>query len=113
MKYTIYIGENIQSIERDEDMKTKIYVAHSDGGHGWLAVKRAELEEMNLLDKITACSYQRGKTVYLEEDCDLSLFVREYEKRFGTRPLMRESYRDRSPIRGYERFKTEEKKNGT
>ena len=30
------------------------YYFHVDAGHGWLAVKRAELERLNLLDKISS-----------------------------------------------------------
>lgn len=54
-----------------------MYKLYSDPGHGWLAVKRAELIKLDILSKITHCSYQSrsGKTVYLEEDCDLSTFV--------------------------------------
>lgn len=54
-----------------------IFKSYSDYGHGWLAVKRKLLIEFNLLDKITNCSYQTpsGETVYLEEDCDATLFI--------------------------------------
>ncbi len=85
-------------------MKQKIYLSHSDAGHGWLAVKRQELVELGIIDKISHFSYQRGKTVYLEEDCDCSLFINaleakgiKFERRGG-------AWRDVSPIRSYESF---------
>lgn len=84
--------------------QNKMYISHSDGGHAWLAVKRRELEFLNIIDKVSRFSYQKGGTVYLEEDCDAGLFIVAYEKKFGTRPLMRTSYRNVSPIRGYELF---------
>lgn len=87
-----------------------MYVAHSDGGHAWLAVKRRELEFLNIINQVTAFSYERGKTVYLEEDCDAGLFIQAYEKKFGTKPLMRESYKSVSPIRGYDGFNKGETK---
>jgi len=52
-----------------------MYLFHSDPGHGWLQVKRQELKELGILDKISNYSYQKGDNVYLEEDCDYSLFV--------------------------------------
>lgn len=48
-----------------------------DPGHGWLRVTRSELVELGVMDKISSCSYQTvdGKFVFLEEDCDLSVYV--------------------------------------
>jgi hypothetical protein len=47
---------------------------YTDPGHGWLEVPRALLQELGIAEKISAYSYQRGETVFLEEDCDLSRF---------------------------------------
>jgi len=85
--------------------KDKTYIFHSDSGHGWLAVKRNELTELNISEKITGYSYQKGDTVYLEEDQDATLFFNEFEKMFGCKPVFRESYIDGySPIRSYNRY---------
>ena len=48
---------------------------HSDAGHGWLAVKRELIKDLGIADKITSYSYERGQSVYLEEDCDAFLFL--------------------------------------
>jgi len=85
--------------------KNKTYVFHSDPGHGWLAVKRSELLELELADKISTCSYQNGKTVYLEEDCDASLFINALKER-DIEFKCRESFKEYTPIRNYERFST-------
>ena len=53
-------------------LKIKVY---SDPGHAWGAVKRKVIDELGLTNTITGYSYQKGGTVYLEEDCDLSNFV--------------------------------------
>ena len=53
-------------------MKPIVY--YTDPGHGWFAVKRADCEALGILDRISHYSYQRGRTVYLEEDCDASLY---------------------------------------
>ncbi len=48
-----------------------------DPGHGWLEVSLHELAELGLIDKISGYSYVSAdrQQVYLEEDCDLSLFI--------------------------------------
>jgi hypothetical protein len=38
------------------------------------------LHELDIADKITPYSYQRGEDVFLEEDCDLSTFADAMEK---------------------------------
>jgi hypothetical protein len=82
----------------------KTYIIHSDPGHAWIAVKRAELISLGILDQVTRFSYQHGKTVYLEEDIDAGLFISAYEAQHGVRPSQRVSYQDYSPVRSYEGF---------
>jgi hypothetical protein len=82
-----------------------MYKFHADAGHGWLAVKRFELVELGILENISHFSYQRGKTVYLEEDRDMGLFL----KAKGYPAVKVEikqpsSWPDRSPIRSYKSF---------
>ena len=84
----------------------KFYKFYSDAGHGWVAVKRQELVELGILDKISKFSYQKGKMVYLEEDCDATLFINKLKElniiyAFTDKICNR---RD-SPIRSYESFK--------
>ncbi len=84
----------------------KTYVFHSDSEHGWLAVKRSELDALGVIDKITPYSYTKGGTVYLEEDCDASAFFDAYVAKYHTKPVTRSSkQRDRSPIRGFTSFR--------
>lgn len=80
-----------------------MYIFHTDPGHGWLAVKRKELIKLNILDKVSSCSYQRGGTVYLEEDCDATLFWNAKEA-IGEKVDYRSSYQNNTPIRRYARF---------
>lgn len=86
-------------------MKTKVYVLHTDPGHGWLAVKRQELTDLSIADKITTYSYVKGGTVYLEEDCDLSTFFAAYRTKHGVDPQYRTSYRDRTAIRSFDPYR--------
>ena len=77
---------------------------HSDSGHGWLAVKRGEVEKLGIADKITSFSYQKGKTVYLEEDTDLSTFKTAMEATGVTLEIKEAKPVKRSNIRGFTRF---------
>lgn len=81
----------------------KTYKFHEDPGHGWLAVKRKELIELNIIDKISSYSYQNGDTVYLEEDCDASLFV-ERMKELNKPFEFNRSFKENTPIRNYQHF---------
>lgn len=92
---------------------SKLYKFYSDDGHGWLAVKRQDLIELDIESSITAWSYESrsGHTVYLEEDCDMSLFFKVYEAKHGTKPqLMISNIDGRSSIRSYPAFKSVTKK---
>ncbi|MEY2680671.1 MAG: hypothetical protein RL661_902 [Pseudomonadota bacterium] len=51
------------------------YTMYADAGHAWLKVKKSELFNLGIAEKITRYSYQYGEFAYLEEDCDLSTFV--------------------------------------
>ena len=55
-------------------MENKTYVFHTDPGHGWLAVPLKDLYALGIEDKISGYSYVKGKTAYLEEDCDAAVF---------------------------------------
>jgi hypothetical protein len=87
-----------------ETPKKKTYVYHNDAGHGWLAVKRKELEDLSIINQITGYSYQKGKTVYLEEDLDMGTFIKAYMQKYGVKPNLKDSYQHNSPIRYYQRF---------
>ena len=76
----------------------------NDGGHGWYSVKRSKLESMGVLSKISSFSYQRGESVYLEEDCDAALFFNNLTEEEKQSIKVIDSYYDRSPVRNYERF---------
>ena len=81
-----------------------MYVFHNDPGHGWLAVKRSELIRLGVIGEISSYSYQKGKIVYLEEDCDADTFCKAKEAP-GEKIEVRESYRDNTSIRYYESFR--------
>ena len=86
---------------------------HHDAGHGWLEVEKQELERFNLADKISQYSYVNGNKVYLEEDRDAGLFLKELAKGSEKGELTSSwcevnvtevDNGDRSNIRGMERY---------
>lgn len=80
----------------------KTFKFYSDAAHGWLAVKYQLLIDLGCAEEITSYSYQRGGTVYLEEDQDAGTFLRAYRARYGAAPaLVPAPHVDRSRIRGY------------
>lgn len=82
----------------------KTIQVYSDSGHAWAKVERSELVSLLLLGKISTFSYQRGDYVYLEEDCDLTLYVNAL-KAMNIECKFKESHTNkRSRIRSYDRF---------
>lgn len=82
----------------------KIHV-YTDPGHGWASVPMRLLIELGIDNKVSTYSYQRGKRVYLEEDCDLSLLIGALRER-GVTPEWVEHHTDRrSPIRSYDHYR--------
>ena len=84
-----------------------VFDSYSDPGHGWVKVPRSLLKELGIEAQITPYSYQRGDDVFLEEDCDLSTFMRAMEAR-GVTPKFRHHSADKSSrIRKYNRYGSE------
>jgi hypothetical protein len=83
-------------------MKLNVY---NDPGHGWVAIKRDVLIKLGIEHKVSYYSYQRGQTVYLEEDCDASLLISAARDAGITFGFVHKHTNKRSPIRSYAQFK--------
>ena len=59
-------------------------IFHSDPGHGWLEVPITLAEELGITNQISSYSYTDGWNVFLEEDCDATLFDNAYKAKFNT-----------------------------
>jgi hypothetical protein len=81
-----------------QTLKIKYY---HDPGHGWLAVKRSLLVESGLEKQITNFSYQKGQTVYLEEDRDAYEFEKTMREKGYTFEIEHRHTQKNSPIRSY------------
>lgn len=88
--------------------KDRIYKFYIDPAHSWIAVKRKELKELNILDKITSYSYQKGNTVYLEEDQDATILTNRLKELDITYSFTEKYHNRTSPIRSYDHFKSQE-----
>ena len=92
--------------------KTRVISAywHDDPAHAWLAVKRIWLDKLGIADKTSIYSYQRGDTVYLEEDLDAERFIKESMTQgynLTYKPCRRYSRSERnkpSRVRSYDRY---------
>lgn len=86
-------------------MKNITFKFHSDSRHGWLAVKKQYLIDLNIEKGISSFSYKNGNTVYLEEDSDAIKFIIAFEKKFNQSPKIVElKSKDHSHIRSFERY---------
>jgi len=81
-----------------QTLKIKYY---HDPGHGWVAVKRSLLVESGLEKQISSFSYQKGQTVYLEEDRDAYKFVKTMEAKGYAFDVEHRYSEKSSPIRSY------------
>jgi hypothetical protein len=78
---------------------------YQDPGHGWVAVKRKLVDELGLTFNISHYSYQKGNTVYLEEDCDAQMLVEALKKQGLSVSLVEKHTNLRSPIRSYKSYR--------
>lgn len=85
-------------------MKTRTFPVYADPGHAWVKVKKAFLEQLlgpQWRKQFTCFSYERGDSVYLEEDQDAATLMAACNQA-GIEPKGRYSHTDRpSRIRSY------------
>lgn len=90
---------------------TMTLTLYSDPAHAWLEVPLDELSRLGLsiYHDFSSYSYfgvdRRGAVcAYLEEDCDLGIYLSRVIKRDGQRPLFKDKHNKRnSPVRKMER----------
>ena len=83
----------------------KTYIWAIDAGHEWLAVKIDELVDLGIQNDISAFSYMKGGTAYLEGDCDAARFFEAYKAKFGVEPKTKQGkVWDRQPCRSFARY---------
>lgn len=85
-------------------MAKVVKVFHSDPGHGWLAVKLSEVKMLGIQNDISCYSYIKGKTAYLEEDCDAGKFIAAMKSKGIDVEVKQGAHRERSPIRYFKSY---------
>lgn len=87
------------------ETKSIEYTYYTDPGHGWLAVAIEELDLLGIRDQISNYSYRKDGIVYLEEDCDMAVFMNAMEAK-GVEVKLKNvnEPRNDSIIRSYRRF---------
>lgn len=84
--------------------KFKTVTVFTDPGHAWGKVSKKNLEKLGLLDKISEYSYENKEMIFLEEDCDLGLYVKALENK-GYKVKFKEFNTNRSSkIRNFNRY---------
>ena len=84
----------------------KSITIYTDPSHGWAKVSLKELLKLNIIDKISSYSYihKNGLYVYLEEDVDLSTYLKALDDK-GIKFRMIEKHTNKSSkIRSYSRY---------
>jgi hypothetical protein len=80
------------------------YDVFADPGHAWMKVPLAELNRLGITNQVTSYSYRRGDAAYLEEDCDLSLFMDAKRSRNEGVQMRHHHTNNSSRIRSYARM---------
>lgn len=82
---------------------SKVFILkhQADPGHGWVGIKLKLAQELGILDKVSHYSFLKGKTIYLEEDGDLSLLCNAIKARGDTYSFKNSHTDNRHPIRYY------------
>ena len=65
-----------------EALEPRTFTYLQDPGHGWLIVSRGDLAGAGMSPAdFSSCSYVRGDTLALEEDCDMPSFLKRLDER--------------------------------
>jgi hypothetical protein len=84
----------------------KSITIYTDPSHGWAKVSLSELSRLNILDKISSYSYihKNGLNAYLEEDCDLSTYLKALDDKGIKFRIIEKHTNKSSKIRSYSRY---------
>lgn len=97
------------AVEEEPVAVPEVFNWYEDAGHSWLEVPFDLLYEWGIVDDISTYSYMNDNMAYLEEDCDMPIFLKAYREHTG-HSLSRENVNmiedDRSPVRNYSHYKS-------
>lgn len=84
----------------------KSITIYTDPSHGWAKVTLKELLKLDIIDKISSYSYihKNGLYAYLEEDCDLSTYMKALDDQSIKYKIINYHTNKSSKIRSYNRY---------
>lgn len=86
----------------------KSIILYTDPSHGWAKVSLSELFNLEIHDKISTYSYIRSNAkyayAYLEEDCDLSTYLKALDDKGIKFRIIEKHANKSSKIRSYSRY---------
>jgi hypothetical protein len=85
-------------------IRTKIVQVYADPAHAWAKIPLKDLFVLGIADKISSCSYERNDYVYLEEDCDLTIYRQALNAKGITLKFKENWTNRRSKIRNYSNY---------
>lgn len=77
------------------NIQPRVYDFIEDSGHGWVKVPKPLLMDLEIYKDISSFSYEKDNYVYLEEDCDYSLFhhaMKRFELEYTTTSVYIDGY---------------------
>ncbi len=92
-------------------LRSRHHMKFEDPDHGWLKVEIADLEELGIASQMSEHSFMRGIYAYLEEDVDMSLYLKtigidsqEFYSKWSLEKVEHRWTNKKSKINGYYPF---------
>ena len=77
---------------------------YSDPSHGWGQIPHHLIDDLGIGSKISGYSYKDLDCAYLEEDCDLSIFMQSAEAKGWKITFKERNFNHDCAIRNYKRY---------
>lgn len=81
----------------------KPFKFYADPGHGWLCVPKEIIEWLGITGNVTKYSYFDENNIYLEEDCDATMFDRAIKEKGLSYSIEEIYHAGNSPVRSKKR----------
>jgi hypothetical protein len=80
------------------------FTFYSDPSHGWAQIPHQFINDLGIEGKITRYSYKDNDCAYLEEDCDLGLFMQKAKEKGWIITFIERNFNHDCAIRNYQRY---------
>lgn len=83
------------------------FTFHHDPGHGWLQVPITKIIDLGLETKVSNWSYRNEVFAFLEEDCDMPMFLSAHNQTFGPARTKTVYHNGDAPCRNLRKWKSQ------